>query len=314
MTAYSDILHWSGILTLIQFLTLLPNLTFSPNARPKNICNGCGMTTEDASSSGNLIMSLFGTCKRSNVETNIKHPSVLLFSLHMTFATDAACQQRTLAPPHGLSCAISDLHVFLCWGHSLLKLVIFPDFEFRTSLGTSFFFWIYDMPGIALCMDVLLWGRHDFLISFSNMDTSRSVSNRHWRTHMVDSGSYQTIWSYPLKNYKWNSVTWPCAMTTLWQPSIILFRDLITKLDLLPSYERFLYIIYDGLACRQGTHTPPDTWSVLFGTCICSSCWDQSFSRTFRYFFGLFTSNIPRYFLNFASLTLNVRSWPETVV
>ena len=34
-----------------------------------------------------------------------------------------------------------------------------------------------------------------------------------------------------------------------------------------------------GVACRQGTLTPPDTWSRPFGTCICSICWDQSFSE-----------------------------------
>ena len=34
-----------------------------------------------------------------------------------------------------------------------------------------------------------------------------------------------------------------------------------------------------GVACRQGTLTPPDTESRPFGTCICSTCWDQSFSE-----------------------------------
>ena len=34
-----------------------------------------------------------------------------------------------------------------------------------------------------------------------------------------------------------------------------------------------------GVACRQGTLTPPDTWSRPFGTCICSTCWEQSFSE-----------------------------------
>ena len=34
-----------------------------------------------------------------------------------------------------------------------------------------------------------------------------------------------------------------------------------------------------GVACRQGTLTPPDTWSRPFGTCICSTCWDQSFTE-----------------------------------
>ena len=33
------------------------------------------------------------------------------------------------------------------------------------------------------------------------------------------------------------------------------------------------------MACRQGTLTPPNTWTRPFGTCICSTCWDQCFSE-----------------------------------
>ena len=66
---------------------------------PKSICNGCGMPTGDAYSSGHLVLSHFGTCKCSNVETNIswtclvsgllsfEHPSVLLFLLFGDMAT-----------------------------------------------------------------------------------------------------------------------------------------------------------------------------------------------------------------------------------
>ena len=55
--------------------------------------HGCGMQTEDAYSSGHLVLSHFGTCMCSNVETNLswtclvsgplnfEHPSVLLFCL-----------------------------------------------------------------------------------------------------------------------------------------------------------------------------------------------------------------------------------------
>ena len=50
----------------------------------------------------------------------------------------------------------------------------------------------------------------------------------------------------------------------------------------------------------QGTRTPPDTWFRPFGTCICCSCWDQSFFRTCRYFSGLCSSDIPWYFIDFA--------------
>ena len=51
-----------------------------------------------------------------------------------------------------------------------------------------------------------------------------------------------------------------------------------------------------GVACRQGTLTPPDTWSRPFWTCICSICWNQNFSL-----FSRCSSNIPRFFLDFAS-------------
>ena len=60
---------------------------------PWNICNGCSRPTEDTYSSGHLVLSHFGTCMCSNVETNpswtclvsgllsFEHPSVLLFCL-----------------------------------------------------------------------------------------------------------------------------------------------------------------------------------------------------------------------------------------
>ena len=38
-------------------------------------------------------------------------------------------------------------------------------------------------------------------------------------------------------------------------------------------------IPFVGVACRQGTLNPPDTWSRPFGTCICSTCLDQSFTE-----------------------------------
>ena len=47
---------------------------------------------------------------------------------------------------------------------------------------------LYDIPGPALRMDILFWGQHDFQISFSNRVVSGNVSNRHWRSVMVDTG------------------------------------------------------------------------------------------------------------------------------
>ena len=63
----------------------------------QNICNGCGMPAGDADSSGQLVLSHFGTCMCSNVETNLswtclvsgllnfEHPSVLLFCFKLSF-------------------------------------------------------------------------------------------------------------------------------------------------------------------------------------------------------------------------------------
>ena len=97
-----DHIQWTPSIdrTLHQFLTitdldLITEFDFLPNCArfPLNICNGCGMPTEDAYSSGHLVLSHFGTCMCFNVETNLswtclvsgllnfEHPSVLLFCL-----------------------------------------------------------------------------------------------------------------------------------------------------------------------------------------------------------------------------------------
>ena len=75
--------------------------------------------------------------------------------------------------------------------------------------------------------------------------------------------------------------------------------DIITESDISPNIG-FHIASATGVAYQQGTLTPPDTWSRPFGICICSTCWDQSFFRTCRYFYVLCSSNIPRYFLDFA--------------
>ena len=64
------ILH--RFLTVID-LDLTTAFDFLPNwARfQQNICNGCDMPTEDAYSAGHLVLSNFGTCMCSNVETNL---------------------------------------------------------------------------------------------------------------------------------------------------------------------------------------------------------------------------------------------------
>ena len=80
----------------------------------------------------------------------------------------------------------------------------------------------------------------------------------------------------------------------------ILLSDFVPNSTFYRSLSGFHRTFATGVACRQGTLTPPDTWSRPFGTCMCSTSWDQSFFRTCRYFSGLCSSNIPRYFLDFA--------------
>ena len=61
-----------------------------------------------------------------------------------TFASGAACQQRTLTPPDTWSCSTLGLASFLMLIPMSPALVLFRTFEFRTSLGTSIFATFYN--------------------------------------------------------------------------------------------------------------------------------------------------------------------------
>ena len=85
-------------------------------------------------------------------------------------------------------------------------------------------------------------------------------------------GSYQTIWSFPLTNVKWHSVTWPYTMTTPY------WSDFVPNSTFYRILSGFHRTFATGVACRQGRLTPPDTWFRPFWTWIWSTCWDQPFS------------------------------------
>ena len=72
---------------------------------------------------------------------------------HRTFATGAACQQRTLTPPDTWSCPTLGLASVLMLRPISPELVLFLDF--RTSLGTSVFACI--VPIIMLTCDDKYW-------------------------------------------------------------------------------------------------------------------------------------------------------------
>ena len=96
MTIYSESLRWSGMTQIFDPVTDFDLITefdfFNLIARGfhTTFATGSSMPTEDAFSSGHLVLSHFGTCKCTNVETNLsstcllsgllsfEHPSVLL--------------------------------------------------------------------------------------------------------------------------------------------------------------------------------------------------------------------------------------------
>ena len=62
---------------------------------------------------------------------------LIMRCFHRTFATGAACQQRTLTPPDTWSCPTLGLACVLMSRPIFLNLSCLRTFEFRTSLGTS---------------------------------------------------------------------------------------------------------------------------------------------------------------------------------
>ena len=92
---------------------------------------------------------------------------------------------------------------------------------------------------------------------------------------MFDTGILSNNMTFPSNkiNVKWHSVTWPYTMTTPY------WSDFVPNSTFYRILSGFHRTFATGVACRQGTLTPPDTWSRPFGTYICSTCWDQSFSE-----------------------------------
>ena len=70
-------------------------------------------------------------------------------------------------------------------------------------------------------------------------------------------------------NVKWHSVTWPYTMTT---PYWSAFVPNSTFYRILSGFHR---TFATGVACRQGTLTPPDTWSCPRWDLQLFFCWDH---------------------------------------
>ena len=171
---------------------------------------------------------------------------------------------------------------------------------------------LYDMSGLAPRINVLFWGRHDFQISFSSRNKSRNDWNLHWRSFMVDTGSYHTIRSSCLTNAKWHSVVWLNTMATFHRSDLISIRDLFTELDLLPTYVRFTQNIFDGCSMPAGEayssgHLVPSHFGFVYVLLVETN----AFPELVVIFSGLLTSNILRYFLDYNRLFSDSLEIPE---
>ena len=82
--------------------------------------------------------------------------------------------------------------------------------------------------------------------------------------------NYRYVYSYRIVSYR---IVLSIINPNLTRLSNKLLEQGYVKERLKLSLRKF------GVACRQGTLTPPDTWSRPFGTCIYSACWDQSFTE-----------------------------------
>ena len=83
MSHYTNIWPFTDLDNITEF-DFLPNCV---RWFPKNICNGYGMPTEDAYSSGHLVLSDFETCICSNVEINLSWSCLRTLEFRTSFGT-----------------------------------------------------------------------------------------------------------------------------------------------------------------------------------------------------------------------------------
>ena len=110
--------------------SLLPNVTHHSGGWPCTVTPSIDKTLHQLLTLL-LIFDFLPNCARFRFATGAA-----------TFATGAACQQRTLTPPDTWSCPILGLVWVLMLRPISSEHVLFRTFEFRTSLGTSVLLWI----------------------------------------------------------------------------------------------------------------------------------------------------------------------------
>ena len=128
---------------------------------------------------------------------------LIVWGFHRTFATGAACQQRTLTLPDTWSCPSLGLACVLMSRPISPELVLFPDFWVSNILR----YFCFDQGTFEIDPREVLW----------------SI----W-------GLHQTLSSPPLRNVTWHSGTWPSTVTPSTDQTLDQFMNLLPNLTLLP--------------------------------------------------------------------------------
>ena len=151
---------------------------------------------------------------------------------------------------------------------------------------------------------------HPFSTHFASTSTFKYASRTGIRQGMLEivieevswsiRESYQTIRSSTLTDAKWHSVACPNTMTTLHRSDFIPIREPFTEVDLLPTYKSFPLNICDGCRILTGDayssgHLVPSNSGLAYVILVETN----PFRELVVILSGLFTSNFPRYFLDF---------------
>ena len=226
----------------------------------------------------------------------------ILSGFHRTFATGVACRQGTLTPPDTWSRPFGTCICSTCWDQSFSELVVIflrtMLFEYPSVL--SRFFLINNntphpptQPYMPMTITVV-GSMKNQLISIEHLQrvwhadrgrlllrTPGSVPLRLEYVLLVETNAipnlslfYRTmLFEYPSVLSRFCLIkTHPPTHPTLYANDNHCSRQYEKSVD-------FHRASATGVACRQGTLTPPDTWFCPFETCICSTCWDQCYSE-----------------------------------
>ena len=134
---------------------------------------------------------------------------------------------------------------------------------------------LFDTPGLAPRMNVLFWGRPgDFPVSYANRNTLWNAWNRHSGSFMVDTGILFSNMKPPSHECKCHSDHWPTVTSqpirlfTHFMTMILSFTFAELGVVSLEHLQRVWHASRERLPFRTPGSVP------LFGTCLCSNCWD----------------------------------------